>query len=237
MLPSSALLLGDIEAVPSMKVAVLRGSKDDLLVKRAGRPEGDSLPAAVMGTAVSVCDRNWISLEDAREQTLAVPPMMGVASEVNNDGAAPNGCEMVWVTIGVASEGQKLAGVSMPAADFTDPGDGSRLPGSLLRRATGANGHTIVLQVVEAAFAGVTVGFEVGDGPGKDPHEAGAFRLPFLTNASAGSINFVGDGVLVCAGEAPIVTSWAYPPELDMTRKGNGAVGARGDACKLRLYR
>lgn len=164
-LPSPALLLGVIEAVPSMNVAVLRGSKDALLPKRVG-----------------------------------APPMMGVASEVNRDGAAPNGCEMVWVTVGVASEGQKLAGVSMPAADFTDPG-------SLVRRATGANGHTIVLHVVEAAFAGVTVGLEVGDGPGKDSHDAGALRPPFLTNASAGSNSFVGDGVLVCDGEAPITTS------------------------------
>lgn len=206
-LPSPALLLGVIEAVPSMNVAVLRGSKDDLLPKRVGGPDEHSLPAAVMGRALNVCERNTISLEDVREQTLAVPPMMGVASEVNRDGAEPNGCEMVWVTVGVASEGQKLAGVSMPAADFTDPGDGSRLPGSLVRRATGANGHTMVLHVVEAAFAGVTVGLEVGDGPGKDSHDAGALRLPFLTNASAGSNSFVGDGVLVCDGEAPITTS------------------------------
>lgn len=61
----------------------------------------------------------------------------------------------------------------MPPSDGDAVGVGSRLMAGRPVRLSGAKGHTVVRHVDVATFIGVQRGFDVGDGAGKVPQEAG----------------------------------------------------------------
>lgn len=148
------------------------------------------------GTGVStIGDNHPKSTEVFRERVLSYPPTaaMGVTlvekgdwPPVNNAAVMPEPRRVMGagqpllspaldVDIGEPTgdlSGQKLAGVARPPFDIA-VGVGSRLATGRFVRLSGAKGQTLVRHVDVDTFCGVSIGFDVGDGAGKAPQEAG----------------------------------------------------------------